>query len=151
MTNLESLDISFTYLDDVESLLNCRRLKKLNISGARINDVTTLKNLPRLDSVSMWNLWLDREQIDILKVNLPNLRITDYKWDLYETDSIGRVLPKLRASPISHSPPAATAYLMPSPGLVLIADFDTFQYAFTRPTATNPGSVTIYAISPRSS
>ena len=25
---------------------------------------------------------------------------------------------------ISHSPPAAIAYLMPSPGLVLIADFD---------------------------
>jgi hypothetical protein len=51
---------------------------------------------------------------------------------------------------ISHSPPAAIAYLMPSPGLVLIADFDVFQYAFTRLTATNPGSVTIYAISLRS-
>jgi hypothetical protein len=32
---------------------------------------------------------------------------------------------------------------MPSPGLVLIADFDVFQYAFTRLTATSPGSVTI--------
>jgi len=51
---------------------------------------------------------------------------------------------------ISHSPPAAIAYLMPSPGLVLIADFDVFQYAFTPLTATNPGSVTIYAISLRS-
>ena len=79
MTNLESLDISFTYLDDVESLLDCKGLKKLNISGARINDVTTLKNLPRLDSVSMWNLWLDREQIDELKENLPNLDIPDYQ------------------------------------------------------------------------
>jgi hypothetical protein len=28
------------------------------------------------------------------------------------------------ASRISHSPPAAIAYLVPSPGLVLIADFD---------------------------
>jgi len=51
---------------------------------------------------------------------------------------------------ISHNPPTAIAYLMPSPGLVLIADFDVFQYAFTRLTATSPGSVTIYAISPRS-
>ena len=51
---------------------------------------------------------------------------------------------------ISHSPPAAIAYLMPSPGLVLIADFDVFQYAFTRLTATSPGSVAIYAISLRS-
>ena len=32
---------------------------------------------------------------------------------------------------ISHSPPAAIAYLIPSSGLVLIADFDVFQYAFS--------------------
>ena len=44
---------------------------------------------------------------------------------------------------ISHSPPAAIAYLMPCPGLALIADFDVFQYAFTRLTATSPRSVRI--------
>ena len=44
----------------------------------------------------MWNLWLDREETDELKEDLPNLRIVDYQWDLYEKDSIGRVLPKLR-------------------------------------------------------
>ncbi|MHC4425963.1 MAG: prolyl oligopeptidase family serine peptidase [Planctomycetota bacterium] len=96
LINLESLDISFTYVDDVEPLLNCRSLKKLNISGTRIKNIEPLKNVPKLDSVSMWNLWLDREQIDELKENLPNLKIADYQWDLYETDSIGRVLPKLR-------------------------------------------------------
>jgi hypothetical protein len=96
LTSLESLDISFTYVENVENLLKLKSLKKLNISGTRIKNITPLKNLPQLDSVSMWNLWLDREQIDELKENLPNLKITDYQWDLYETDSIGRVLPKLR-------------------------------------------------------
>ena len=48
---------------------------------------------------------------------------------------------------ISHSPSAATAYLTPYPGLALIADFDIFQYAFTRLTAPSPGSVTTYAVS----
>ena len=96
ITRLESLDISFTYVDEVEALLYCKSLKKLNISGTHINDVTALKNLPELASVSMWNLWLDREQIDELKGNLPNLKIRDYQWDLYETDSISRVLPRLR-------------------------------------------------------
>jgi len=51
---------------------------------------------------------------------------------------------------ISHSPLAATAYLTPPPGLALIADFDIFQYAFTRLTAPSPGSVTTYAVSLRS-
>ncbi|MHC4432199.1 MAG: hypothetical protein ACYTBS_10200, partial [Planctomycetota bacterium] len=55
-----------------------------------------LKNLRQLDSVSVWNLWVDREQIDELKENLPNLKIPDYQWDLYEKDPIGRVLPRLR-------------------------------------------------------
>jgi len=96
LINLQSLDISFTYVDDVEHLLNCKSLRKLNISGMLIENITPLKNLPQLDSVSMWNLWLDREQINELKENLPNLKITGYQWDLYETDPIGRVLPKLR-------------------------------------------------------
>lgn len=96
LINLQSLDISFTYVNNVEPLLNCKSLKKLNISGTHIKDITPLRNLPQLDSVSMWNLWLDRSQINVLKENLPNLKIPDYQWDLYETDSIGRVLPKLR-------------------------------------------------------
>ena len=96
LINLQSLDISFTYVDNVEFLLNCKSLHKLNISGTLIKNIAPLKNLPQLDSVSMWNLWLDRRQINELKENLPNLEITDYQWDLYETDSIGRVLPKLR-------------------------------------------------------
>jgi hypothetical protein len=96
LTNLESLDISFTYVDNVEPLLNCKSLQKLNISGTRVKNIIPLKNLPQLDSVSMWNLWLDRKEINELKENLPNLKITDYQWDLYETDSIGRVRPKLR-------------------------------------------------------
>lgn len=96
LINLQSLDISFTYVDNVEVLLDCKSLQKLNISGTLIKDITPLKNIPQLDSVSMWNLWLDREQINELKENLPNLQITGYQWDLYETDSIGRVMPKLR-------------------------------------------------------
>ena len=96
MINLQSLDISFTYVDDVEPLLDCISLQKLNISGTRIKNITPLKNLPQLDSISMWNLWPDRDQINELKGNLPNLEIKDYQWDLYEKDSIGRVLPKLR-------------------------------------------------------
>jgi hypothetical protein len=95
LINLESLDISFTYVDNVEPLLNCKHLQKLNISGTRIKNIKPLKDLPRLDSLSMWDLWLDREQINGLKENLPNLKITDYQWDIYEKDSIGRVLPKL--------------------------------------------------------
>jgi len=43
---------------------------------------------------STFNLWLDRKQIDELKRNLPKLEIPDYQWDLYEKDSIGRVVPK---------------------------------------------------------
>jgi hypothetical protein len=46
----------------------------------------------------MWNLWLDREQINEPRENLPNLKIIGYQWDIYETDSIGRVLPKLRVT-----------------------------------------------------
>ncbi|MHC4120475.1 MAG: prolyl oligopeptidase family serine peptidase [Planctomycetota bacterium] len=95
LANLESLDISFTHVDDVKPLLDLGDLHELNISGTLIKDVVPLKNLPRLDSLSMWNLWLDREQIDELKVSLPNLKIKDYQWDLYEKDSIGRVRPKL--------------------------------------------------------
>jgi len=96
LTNLESLDVSFTYVENVEPLLQCRNLRKLNISGTRVKDVTPLKNLPQLDSLSMWNLWLDRGQIDELGGILPNLKVEDYQWDLYEKDSIGRVLPKLK-------------------------------------------------------
>jgi hypothetical protein len=96
MINLQSLDISFTYVDTVEPLLDCNSLQKLNISGTLIKDIKPLKNLLKLDLLSMWNLWLDREQINEIKENLPNLKITDYQWDLYEQDSIGRVLPKLR-------------------------------------------------------
>ena len=95
LTNLQSLDISFTYTDSVEPLLNCNRLRKLNISGTQIQDIRPLKNLPQLDSLSMWNLWLDRGQVNELKRNLPNLKILDYQWDIYETDSIGRILSKL--------------------------------------------------------
>ena len=43
---------------------------------------------------------------------------------------------------VSHSPLAATEYLMPSPGLALLADLDVFQYAFTQLEAPSPGSVT---------
>ncbi len=95
LINLQSLDISFTYVDNIEPLLNCKTLQKLNISGTHIKNIKPLKNLPQLNSLSMWNLWLDREQINELKENLPNLKITDYQWDLYERDSIGRILPKL--------------------------------------------------------
>ncbi|MBN1805368.1 MAG: hypothetical protein JW837_08970 [Sedimentisphaerales bacterium] len=96
LTNLESLDISFTYVETVENLLNLKNLKKLNISGTHIKDIRPLKDLPHLDWLSMWNLWLDREQINELKSKLPNLEIPDYQWDLYEKDSIGRVVPKLK-------------------------------------------------------
>ncbi|MCP4262162.1 MAG: hypothetical protein GY774_32370 [Planctomycetes bacterium] len=96
LNNLESLNISFTYIDNVENLLNCKSLKKLNISSTGIKDIRPLKNLPHLNWLSMWNLWLDREQIDELKENLPSLKIPDYQWDLYEKDSIGRIVPKLR-------------------------------------------------------
>jgi hypothetical protein len=96
LSNLQSLDISFTYVDTVEPLLNCKSLQKLDISDTHIKDITPLKNLPKLHTLSMWNLWLDRSQVDGLKENLPNLTIIDYQWDLYEKDSIGRVLPKLR-------------------------------------------------------
>jgi hypothetical protein len=96
MTNLESLDISFTYIENVENLLNLKNLKKLNISSTHIKDIRPLKNIPRLDLLSMWNLWLDREQVNELKRNLPNLKIPDYQWDIYEKDSIGRVVPKLK-------------------------------------------------------
>ncbi|MCP4613179.1 MAG: prolyl oligopeptidase family serine peptidase [Planctomycetes bacterium] len=96
LINLESLDISFTHTENIEPLLNCKSLKKLNISGTRIKNIVPLKILPQLDSVSMWNLWLDRSQVNELKQKLPDLKIIDYQWDLYERDSIGRVLPKLR-------------------------------------------------------
>jgi hypothetical protein len=96
LTNLESLDISFTYVENIENLLNLKSLKKLNISSTHIKDIRPLKKLPQLDLLSMWNLWLDREQVNELKQNLTNLQIPDYQWDLYEKDSIGRVVPKLR-------------------------------------------------------
>ena len=83
-------------MDNVEHLLECRNLRKLNISGTHIKDITPLNNLPQLESLTMWNLWLDRQQLNELKENLPDLKIIDYQWDIYETDSIGRVLPKLR-------------------------------------------------------
>jgi len=46
----------------------------------------------------MWNLWLDRKQINDLRKNLPDLKIIDYQWDIYENDSIGRVLSKLKVT-----------------------------------------------------
>jgi len=69
LTNLESLDISFTYVDNVEHLLGCKNIHKLNISGTLIEDITPLENLPKLDSLSMWNLWLefDRQSPDETK------------------------------------------------------------------------------------
>ena len=79
-----------------DSFLPCKNLKYLNISNTDIEDITPLKNLRQLETLSMWNLWLDREQIDELKQTLSNLEIPDYQWDLYEKDSIGRILPKLK-------------------------------------------------------
>jgi len=39
LANLESLDISFTYVDTVEPLLSCRNLQTLDISDTHIEDV----------------------------------------------------------------------------------------------------------------
>ena len=69
-----------------------------NVNQPFIEDIIPLKNLRQLESLSMWNLWLEREKINELKENLPNLNIKDYQWDIYETDSISRVLPKLRVT-----------------------------------------------------
>ena len=96
LNNLQSLDLSFTYVDTVEPILHCKNLQTLNISDTHIKDITPLKNLPNLDTLSMWNLWLDRRQVETLKENLPKLKIPDYQWDLYQKDSIGRVVPKRR-------------------------------------------------------
>ncbi|MBN2316516.1 MAG: leucine-rich repeat domain-containing protein [Sedimentisphaerales bacterium] len=96
LDNLRSLDISFTYVDTVGPLLRCKNLRKLDISDTHIKDITPLKNLPNLETLRMWNLWLDRSQVDELKESLPNLDVVDYQWDLYEKDSIDRVVPKLR-------------------------------------------------------
>jgi hypothetical protein len=94
LPNLQSLDVSFTYVDTVESILHCRSLRTLDISDTDIEDIAPLKDLPELETLRMWNLWLDRPHIDALKAHLPNLKIVDYQWDLYEKDAIGRVLPK---------------------------------------------------------
>lgn len=96
LDNLRSLDISFTYVDTVGPLLQCKKLKTLDISDTRIKDITPLKNLTNLESLRMWNLWLDRSQVDELTKNLPDLDVVDYQWDLYEKDSIDRVVPKLK-------------------------------------------------------
>ena len=96
LDNLRSLDISFTYVDNVGPLLRCKNLRKLDISDTHIKDITPLKNLPNLETLKMWNLWLDRSQVDELKKSLPDLNVVDYQWDLYEKDSIDRVVPKLR-------------------------------------------------------
>ena len=98
LTNLESLDISFTYVDTVEALLHCKNLRKLDISDTHIKDIAPLKDLPQLDTLRMWNLWLGREHIETLKAHLPNLSVVDYQWDLYEKDDIGRVVPKLKVT-----------------------------------------------------
>ncbi len=96
LPNLLSLDIAFTYVDTVEPLLRCKRLRTLDISDTHIKDIAPLKALPQLTALAMWNLWLDRRHVDSLKQDLPNLKVVDYQWDLYEKDAIGRVLPKLR-------------------------------------------------------
>jgi hypothetical protein len=51
---------------------------------------------------------------------------------------------------IIHDPSAAIAYLTPSPGLILIADLDVFQYACARLAASSIGSVATYEASRRS-
>jgi hypothetical protein len=96
LPNLQSLDISFTYVNTAEPLINCKYLRTLDISDTHIKDIGALKNLSRLETLSMWNLWLDRQHIDDLKQDLPHLDIVDYQWDLYEKDAIGRVQPKLK-------------------------------------------------------
>jgi Leucine-rich repeat (LRR) protein len=96
LDNLRSLDISFTYVDTVGSLIRCNKLQKLDISDTHIKDITPLKKLPNLKTLRMWNLWLDRSQLDELKESLPDLNVVDYQWDLYEKDSIDRVVPKLK-------------------------------------------------------
>lgn len=98
LTNLESLDISFTYVDTVKPLLRCKNLRRLDISDTHIEDIAPLKDLPQLGTLAMWNLWLDRKHIDALKAHLPNLEVVDYQWDLYEKDDIGRVVPKLKVT-----------------------------------------------------
>ena len=98
LPHLESLDISFTYVDTVEPLLNCRNLRRLDISDTHVRDISPLQHLPELRTLSMWDLWLAREHIDDLKEKLPSLEVVDYQWDLYERDSIGRVLPRRRVT-----------------------------------------------------
>jgi Leucine-rich repeat (LRR) protein len=96
LPHLESLDLSFTYVESVEPLLACQQLHTLDISDTHIEDIAPLKNLPHLKTLRLWNLWLERQHIDRLQAHLPHLKIIDYQWDLYEKDPIGRVLPKRR-------------------------------------------------------
>ncbi|UCD52148.1 MAG: hypothetical protein JSW27_05825 [Phycisphaerales bacterium] len=94
LPNLQSLDISFTYVDHVEPLRRCQHLRTLDISDTHIKDLAPLKGLPQLKTLRLWNLWLDRAHINRLKEHLPHLKVIDYQWDLYEKDPIGRILPR---------------------------------------------------------
>ncbi len=96
LRNLESLDVSFTFIDDIEPLLACQQLQTLNISGTGVKDIGSLKGLPNLRHLSMWHIWVERDQIDTLKGRLPSLSIKDFQWDLYEKDATGLVVPKLK-------------------------------------------------------
>ena len=94
LPNLQSLDLSFTYIESVEPLLACQHLRTLDISDTHVEDLTPLQALPHLKTLRLWNLWLDRQHIDHLQATLPNLKIIDYQWHLYEKDPLGRVLPQ---------------------------------------------------------
>ncbi len=94
LRDLESLDLSFTYVEDLTPLLGCRQLRQLDISDTRVKSLSLLKSLPTLETLTMWNLWIDRIHVDELKQHLAGLKVVDYQWDLYEKDDIGRVVPK---------------------------------------------------------
>ena len=56
LPNLESLDISFTYVKSVEPLLACQHLHRLDLSDTHVKDLVPLKGLPHLQTLRLWNL-----------------------------------------------------------------------------------------------
>lgn len=75
LDQLKNLSLGNTQQSDMTPLTQITRLEYLDLSGTQVSDLTPLLRLTSLHGLSLENTPVTQEQIDELKITLPNCKI----------------------------------------------------------------------------